>query len=60
MTPEQQQQKTGQDYADYRAEYEAAKAQGKAIGTFIEWQHSNNKIGIKIAKPGEVLPDGFR
>lgn len=58
MTPEQQQQ-VGQDYADYRAEYEAAKAQGKAIGTFIEWQHLNNRVGIKITKRGEDTLGGY-
>lgn len=42
-----------QAYADYLVAYEAAKAQNKALGTFIEWQHANNRIGIKVPKRGE-------
>lgn len=53
MTPEQQQQKMGQAYADYLVAYAAARAQNKALGTFIEWQHANNRIGIKVPKRGE-------
>lgn len=43
----------GQSYADYLVEYEVAKSQNKALGTFIEWQHANNRIGIKVPKRGE-------
>lgn len=59
MSPEQEQKKLGQDYADYLVEYEAAKAQGRAIGTFIEWQHLNNRVGIKITKRGEDALGGY-
>lgn len=37
-----------QDYADFLAEYEAAKARGEFIGTFIAWRHANNRDGIVI------------
>ncbi len=40
--------KLSQEYAEFLIEYEAAKAQGKALGTFIAWRHANDRDGIKI------------
>lgn len=41
MGQEQQekQKKLTQDYADFLVAYEAAAKEGKALGTFLEWQH---------------------
>lgn len=36
------------DYAKYVVEAEAAKAQGKALGTFLEWQHKYGSLDVKI------------
>ena len=54
MTPDKSEiearkrQQLTQDYADFLAEYEAARARGEQIGTFIAWRHANNRDGIKI------------
>ena len=53
MTKKEKQKKLNQDYADYLVEYEAAKAQGKVLGGFIEWQHATGRIGIRIPSRGE-------
>ena len=42
------QQQLNQDYADFLTEHETAKEQGIALGTFLEWQHKNDRNGIKI------------
>jgi len=42
------QQQLNTDYADFLIESEAAKAQGEALGTFLEWRHKNDRDGIKI------------
>jgi hypothetical protein len=47
MQKEKQKQLT-QDYADFLVDYEAAKAQGTALGTFLAWRHLNNRDGIVI------------
>jgi hypothetical protein len=47
MQKEKQKQLT-QDYADFLIDYEAAKAQGTALGTFLAWRHLNNRDGIEI------------
>ncbi|MBV5337499.1 MAG: hypothetical protein J0653_06015 [Deltaproteobacteria bacterium] len=47
MNTEKQKQLT-QDYADFLIDYEAAKAQGIALGTFIAWRHLNNRDNIVI------------
>ena len=47
-TEARKQKQLTQDYADFLAEYEAAKQQGVSIGTFIAWRHANNRDGIKI------------
>jgi hypothetical protein len=36
------------DYADFIAEYEAAKALGICLGTFLAWRHANNRGNIVI------------
>ena len=46
--PNKKQKKLNQDYANFLVEYEAAKAQGIALGTFLEWLHKNDLDGIKI------------
>lgn len=52
MTPEEE-QKLGEDYAQYLKDAEEMAAQGKAVGTFIGWQYANNRVNIKIAKTWE-------
>jgi len=42
------QKKLNQDYANFLVEYETAKTQGIALGTFLEWLHKNDPEGIKI------------
>ncbi len=44
----EKQKRLSQEYAEFLIEYEAAKAQGIAIGTFIAWRHANDRDGIKI------------
>ena len=46
--PSKKQKKLNQDYANFLVEYEAAKAQGIALETFLEWLHMNDPDGIKI------------
>jgi len=46
--PSKKQKKLNQDYANFLVEYEAAKSQGIALGTFLEWLHKNDPDGIKI------------
>ena len=46
--PSKKQKKLNQDYANFLIEYEAAKTQGTALGTFLEWVHKNDPDGIKI------------
>ncbi len=46
----QKQKKLTQDYADFLAEHEEAKAQGVALGTFLEWVHKNNRAGVVLTK----------
>lgn len=50
---QEQQEKLGQDYADYLAERDKLAAEGRAIGTFISWQYENNLVKIKIANTWE-------
>ena len=47
MTQDKQekQKKLTQDYADFLREYEEAEKQGKALGTFLEWQHKIDRTG---------------
>ena len=42
------QQQLNQDYADFLVESETAKEHGNPLGTFLEWQHRNDRNGIKI------------
>ena len=44
----EKQKKLNRDYADFLSEHEAAKAQGQALGTFLEWLHKNDRNGVKI------------
>lgn len=44
----EKQKKLNLDYADFLAEHEAVKAQGSALGTFLEWLHKNDRNGVKI------------
>ena len=44
------QKKLTQDYADFLAEHEEAKAQGVALGTFLEWVHKNNRAGVVLTR----------
>ena len=46
----QKQKKLTQDYADFLAEHEEARAQGVALGTFLEWVHKNNRAGVVLTK----------
>ena len=46
--PSKKQKKLNRDYANFLVEYEAAKSQGIALGTFLEWLHKNDPDGIKI------------
>ena len=46
----QKQKKLTQDYADFLVEHEKAKAQGVALGTFLEWMHKNNRAGVAPVK----------
>ena len=48
MTCTQKQMKTSKDHADFIVKHEAAKAQGKALGTFLEWLHENDRNGVRI------------
>jgi hypothetical protein len=45
---QEKQKRLTQDFQDFLVEYEAAKARGEALGTFIAWRHENNRDGIKI------------
>lgn len=47
-TPMTEQEKLNADYARYLEEFEKAKAEGKALGTFIEWMHLYGSLSIKI------------
>lgn len=44
----EKQKKLNHDYADFLAEHEAVKAQGQALGTFLEWLHKNDRNGVNI------------
>ena len=44
----EKQKKLAKDYEEFLMVYEEAKSRGEAIGTFIAWQHENNRNGIKI------------
>jgi len=44
----QKQEKLNQDYADFVVEHEAAKAQSKALGTFLKWLHKSDRNGVMI------------
>jgi hypothetical protein len=44
----EKQKKLTQDHADFVIEYEAAKAKGIALGTFLAWRHAHNRDGITI------------
>jgi len=47
---QEKQKKLTQDYADFLREYEEAEKQGKALGTFLEWQHKIDRASV--VKPG--------
>lgn len=53
MMKTQKQKKLTQDYADFLVEHEEAKAQGVALGTFLEWVHRNNRAGVTLPKRNE-------
>jgi hypothetical protein len=42
------QQKINQGYADFLVKYETAKAQGRVLGGFTEWQHATGRVEIRI------------
>jgi len=44
----EKQKRLTQDHADFVIEYEAAKAKGIALGTFLAWRHAHNRDGITI------------
>lgn len=48
MTKNEKQKKLNRDYADFLAEHEAVKAQGQALGTFLEWLHKNDRNGVEV------------
>ena len=48
-----EQEKLNADYARYLQEREKAQAEGRAIGTFIEWVHLYGSLSIKVPKRGE-------
>lgn len=56
MTHDKQEKhkKLTQDYANFLVEYDEANNQGKALGTFLEWQH---KIGrapiVEVTREGK-------
>jgi hypothetical protein len=52
MTQDKQvkQKKLTQDYTDFLIEHEVAKTQGKALGTFLEWQHKNDRVAVSKVK----------
>ena len=47
---QEKQKKLAQDYAEFLIQHEQAKAQGRALGTFLEWQHKHDRA--HVAKPG--------
>lgn len=53
MKTSEKQKKLTQDYADFVSAYQDAKSQGLALGTFLEWQHRNDRAGVTIAKRGD-------
>ena len=53
MKKTEKQKKLTQDYAEFLVDHEEAKAQGEALGTFLEWQHKNDRAGVTIVKRGE-------
>jgi len=55
MTHEKQekQKKLTQDYANFLIEHEAARTQGKALGTFLEWQHNSDRTRVSEVHSGD-------
>jgi hypothetical protein len=49
MTPEEKKAQLSKDWADYCAEGDKMKAEGKAIGTFLSWIYVTGRSHIKIA-----------
>ena len=46
--PREKQKKLNADYSEFLVEHEAAKAHGKALGTFLEWLHKNDRNGVEV------------
>ena len=44
----EKQKKLAKDYADFLVEFEAAKGQGIALGTFLTWVHKNDRSGVTV------------
>ena len=53
MKKTEKQKKLTQDFAEFLVDHKEASARGEALGTFLEWQHKNDRAGVAIVKRGD-------